>query len=78
MCTFSTCRFKIVFCLQFHLEVTKEIIKEVMAHCPDDLFPSKYTQSANEILTHEFEEINFSMHKLLNNIHSNFEKTQNT
>lgn len=63
-----------VFGMQFHLEVTKEIVKDVISHCSEDLSPSKYTQSSNEIINSEFEVINFAMHKILNNLYSNFKK----
>lgn len=37
--------------LQFHLETTPESAREMVAHCRDELLPSKYIQTEDEILS---------------------------
>lgn len=37
--------------LQFHLEITPESARELVAHCRQDLVPSKYVQTEAEILS---------------------------
>lgn len=36
--------------IQFHLETTSESVRELVAHCPEDLTPARYVQSQEEIL----------------------------
>lgn len=36
--------------LQFHLEATPESVREIVANCRDELIPSRYVQSEEEIL----------------------------
>lgn len=37
--------------LQFHLETTPESAREIVLHCRDELIPSRYVQTAGEILS---------------------------
>lgn len=39
-----------VAALQFHLETTRESARALIEHCPEDLKPGRYVQSADEIL----------------------------
>ncbi|MEA1922398.1 MAG: gamma-glutamyl-gamma-aminobutyrate hydrolase family protein [Pseudomonadota bacterium] len=41
--------------LQFHLEMTPESIREIVAHCRAELLPAKYVQSETAILGAELE-----------------------
>jgi len=54
--------------VQFHLEMTKPILKDLIAHFPEDLKPSKYTQSIEKMLEHDIEGINKQLFLLLDNI----------
>jgi len=42
---------KSVIGLQFHLETTPEAAREIVSHCSDELVPSRYIQTAKEILS---------------------------
>lgn len=42
--------------LQFHLETTPKAAQEIVANCRDELVPSKYIQTAQEILSAKLEE----------------------
>ena len=42
---------KSVIGLQFHLETTPEAAREIVSHCRDELVPSKYIQTEEEILS---------------------------
>ena len=41
-----------VFGFQFHLESTKETIKNLVKHCEDEMIPGKYVQTKKELLSH--------------------------
>ena len=54
--------------LQFHLETTPESAKEIIVHCGDELVPSKYVQTAEEILSAgagHYQSINLLMEAIL-------------
>jgi GMP synthase-like glutamine amidotransferase len=53
--------------LQFHLEATPLIVTSLTEHCPDDLVPGRYVQSAAEMLSVplRFHRINAVMDALL-------------
>lgn len=58
-----------VYALQFHLEVTKSILKDLIEHCHEDLKqPGKYIQDSKKIIDSDIDSINTMMHSLLNNI----------
>ncbi len=57
-----------VYGLQFHLEFTKEKLQKLIDKCKDDLTPSKYTQTAEEMLSANFKEINASMKLVLDQL----------
>ncbi|MCJ8499192.1 type 1 glutamine amidotransferase [Desulfatitalea sp. M08but] len=42
---------KRVLGLQFHLETTPALVTELVAHCGDELVPSKYVQTAEALLS---------------------------
>jgi len=42
---------KPVIGLQFHLETTPKAAREIVSHCRDELVPSKYIQTEEEILS---------------------------
>lgn len=50
-----------VYGFQFHLEMTPEIIKEMIEHCASDLQPNLYVHSIPELLTIDFTPINQKM-----------------
>ena len=54
--------------LQFHLETTPETARDLVAHCRDELQPSRYVQSEKTLLNAppaNYQKINSSMAKLL-------------
>jgi len=54
--------------LQFHLETTPESILEIVSNCRDELIPSQFVQTAEEILSaksEKFESINLIMSDVL-------------
>lgn len=53
--------------LQFHLETTPKAAREIVAHCRDELTPSKYVQSEEEILSAKPEQYQ-SINHLMNNV----------
>jgi GMP synthase (glutamine-hydrolysing) len=65
-CPRQIIRFKpLVYGFQCHMEITLDGMKTMIEAVPEDLAPSKYTQSADELLLHEYESINNSMVELL-------------
>jgi GMP synthase (glutamine-hydrolysing) len=54
-----------VYGLQFHLELTPDIIKGLIDHCRDDLKTEKYVQSPEELLALEVSAINQKMYAVL-------------
>lgn len=53
--------------LQFHLETTPESAEEIVTNCRDELIPSKYVQTEEEILTAKTGSYD-SINRLMNNI----------
>lgn len=63
---------KRVMGLQFHLETTPESAKALVSHCREDLVPSKYVQTAEEILSvspDRYKVINDLMGRVLDFLH---------
>lgn len=56
---------KNVYGFQCHLEITLNGIKTMIEAVPEDLAPSKYTQTAHELLTQDYETINTMMVTIL-------------
>ncbi|MDI6401728.1 hypothetical protein QLX67_06970 [Balneolaceae bacterium ANBcel3] len=59
---------KRVMGLQFHLETTPESAREIVTHCRDELIPSRYVQTEDEILsahTSRYTSINEQMSNIL-------------
>ncbi len=56
--------------LQFHLESTKESIRELVANCSDEIVEGKYVQRPDEMLSQEpnFRKINNAMHGILDRL----------
>ena len=56
--------------LQFHLETTAESARALVAHCPEDLAPGRWVQSAREIVGGEarFDRINRAMGAVLDRL----------
>lgn len=52
---------------QCHPEPTLTNIREMIQHCPEDLAPGKFIQTAAEFLKHDFEQMNRRMIHFLNN-----------
>lgn len=59
-----------VYGLQFHLELTPTLMKEMIKHCHDDLIPGLYVQSADELLKLDFTASNQKMNSILDNLAS--------
>lgn len=57
-----------VYGLQFHMEITREGIETMIKACPDDLKPSLFTQTAENILTQDFDSINNQMQQILDRL----------
>lgn len=57
---------KRIYGFQCHLEITKEGIQQMISSVPEDLKPSKFTQSEAELLEHDYSIINNNMVKILN------------
>lgn len=51
-----------VYGFQFHLEMTPEVIKGMLEHCPEDITQGKYIRTPEEILATNYQPIN---HKLI-------------
>lgn len=51
-----------VYGFQFHMELTPELVKKMLEHCPKDLEPSSYVQSKVELLKQDLTAINQKMH----------------
>lgn len=54
-----------VYGLQCHLEITREGIETMIQAVPDDLKPSRFTQTADELLSQDYHAINENMVKIL-------------
>jgi len=54
--------------LQFHMEITKKGIQDLIFHAADDLKPSRFTQSQEELLQHHYEPIHQQMYILLDRL----------
>lgn len=57
-----------VYGFQFHLEPTAESIKPLLQHGADDLAPSKYTQTAEEISSSDFALMNSRLAHVLDSL----------
>lgn len=60
-----------VYGFQFHMEITQENAKTMCQHCPDDLRPSKFTQSKEDLLNGDFNSVNQKMNIILDRFVSN-------
>ncbi len=59
---------KHVYGFQCHMEITKEGIATMIEACPDDLKPSKYTQTVQQLFAHDYDSINRGMIKILDRL----------
>jgi len=57
-----------IYGFQFHMEPTKKSIQPLLKNAVDDLTPSKYTQTPEEILSSDFETMNERMKFILDSI----------
>jgi GMP synthase (glutamine-hydrolysing) len=57
-----------VYGFQFHMEPTRDSIKPLLKKGADDLAPSQYTQTAEEIMAADFESMNRRMIYILDTI----------
>lgn len=57
-----------VYGLQCHLEITKEGIATMIKECPDDLKPSTYTQTQEQLLANDYQSINALMIQMLDKL----------
>jgi GMP synthase-like glutamine amidotransferase len=53
--------------LQFHLETTPESAREIVSNCSDELIPSQYVQTEEEILSAKSESYN-SINQMMGNV----------
>jgi GMP synthase (glutamine-hydrolysing) len=56
-----------VYGFQCHLELMKLNMEMMVGHCPDDLAPGKFVQSAERLLASDFARINAAMIEILEN-----------
>lgn len=63
-----------VYGFQFHMEITPENAKTMCLHCPDDLKPSKFTQSKEDLLSSDFNSVNQKMNFILDKISTKISK----
>lgn len=54
-----------VYGFQFHMEITQENAKTMCQHCADDLKPSKFTQSKEDLLNSDFLSVNKKLNLIL-------------
>lgn len=57
-----------IYGLQFHLEMTSEILHDLIGNCEKDLTPNKYVRSKEEMVLIDFTFTNEKMYKLLNHL----------
>ncbi len=57
-----------VYGLQFHMEITKKGIEDLITHVPGDLKPSRFTQSREELMQNNYDAINQQMIALLDRL----------
>jgi len=70
---------KSVIGLQFHLETTPDSAKQMLVHCGDELVPSRYVQTADEILSANqncYKSINILMDNILEFLNEAMEKAE--
>lgn len=60
-----------VYGFQFHMEITQDNAKTMSIHCPNDLIPSKFTQTQEALLNSDFSSINHKMHLILDRFTNN-------
>ncbi|RDI42536.1 glutamine amidotransferase-related protein [Aquicella lusitana] len=65
-----------VYGLQFHLEITPELMRDMIEHCRDDLKPSDYVQTAEQLVNQDVTAINQKMEKILDYLASCIAKTK--
>ena len=54
--------------LQCHMEMTTELVKGMIEHCPTDLRPGQYIQEAEKMLSTDMSKINEKMIFILNQL----------
>lgn len=57
-----------IYGFQCHLEITKDGIQRMIDAIPGDLSDSKYTQSKEELLSHDYSSIHKTMHGILDRL----------
>ncbi len=54
-----------VYGFQCHFELTQELVKGMIEHCPDDLKSGMYIRSVKELLSADYSKINTRMENVL-------------
>ena len=57
-----------IYGFQFHMEITYDMASHLIEKCPEDLSPSLYTQSKEDILNSDFKSINEEMKIVLDRL----------
>lgn len=57
-----------IYGLQFHMEITLQVAKDLLDYCPEDLRPDKYIQSPEVLMAQDFKSINQNMVTLLDRL----------
>lgn len=60
---------------QCHPEPMRENIEAMIQHCPEDLVPAKFVQTAQDLLKHDYKVINQNMMHIMNNLASLYQLT---
>ena len=50
-----------VYGFQCHFELTPDLVKEMISHCANDLKPSRYVMSVEQLMTLDYSQINAQM-----------------
>lgn len=57
-----------VYGLQFHMEITQKGIQDLISHAPEDLNPSRFTQTREELLQQNYEMIHQQLYLMLDRL----------
>lgn len=59
-----------IYGFQCHFELTKELVENLIKHCPEDLAVGNYVRSKDHLLSADYHSINTQMDRILNHLSS--------
>lgn len=59
-----------IYGFQCHFELTRELVKEMIRHCEDDLKPGKYVMTQEQLMEQDYSSMNAKMDKVLDYLSS--------